>query len=395
VGVNLGSELLFIFEYNPDIGYMTGDYAYYLGEYYESRESVNPGITPINHPESNTYWKHWPDGYVRARHMEDYDRIFRGKSSEWRQEQYNDQSIIIKLIQNLQLTTGKNIVFREEHTNKYSLVTPMMINWKDNRVFDLRTEDTHIAITDPNQRWLSEYVSDQSYQHGIFDINDDGIITLMGPSSANPTLTLFRNRTYRFNIDSPGDPIEITTTPGPSATRLDGYVSNQGSEYGQMVLKTDDDPIFGPIPSTLYYQSVNDPSKSGAIAVKYIDDVEHYSTEFDGVTSYNINISLSSHQQIDPLGWGLSFPEDGNVWQYYSMYEYISAGNTTVEYKSSVIDWDASNNTLDHSLSSYSEWSKPNGLMEIILERQLRQGLEFFDGMDSINTWNDSLSNSK
>ena len=77
------------------------------------------------------------------------------------------------------------------------------------------------------------------------------------------------------------------------------------------------------------------------------------------------------------------------------MYEYIPDGNTDVEYKSSVIDWKASNNTLDHSLSSYNEWSKPNGLMEIILERQLRQGLKLFDGMDSINTWNNSLSNNE
>jgi hypothetical protein len=271
----------------------------------------------------------------------------------------------------------------------------MMVNWKDNREFNLRTEDTHITVTDPNHRWLDEYVIDQSYQHGIFDISDEGIITLMGTPSANPTLTLFRNRTYRFNIDSPEDPIEITTTPGLSATRLDGFVSNQGSEFGQMVLKTDDDPIFGPIPSTLYYQSVNNPKKSGAILVKYIDDVDHYSTEFDGVTSYNINISLSSHQQLDPLGWGLSFPVDGNAWQYYSMYEYISAGNTADIYKSNVIDWDASNNTLDYSLSSYSDWSKPGGYMEIILERQLRQGLDLFDGIDSINTWSNSLSNNE
>ena len=287
------------------------------------------------------------------------------------------------------------MVFREEHTNKYTLVTPMMINWKDNRVFDLRTEEHHISITDPNKRWLNEYIADQSHQHGIFDLTDEGLITLSGDVSANPTLVLFRNRTYRFNIDSPGDPIEITTTPGASATRLDGYVSNQGIEFGQIVIKTDDDPIFGPIPAVLYYQSMTDFSKSGAITVRYIDDVDHYSTEFDGVTSYNINISLSSHQQIDPLGWGLSFPEDGNVWQYYSIYEYIPDGNTDVEYKSSVVDWKASNNTLDYSLSSYKEWSQPNGLMEVILERQLRKGLDMFSGIDSINTWNNSLSNSR
>ena len=395
IGVNLGSELLFIFSYDPTIGYMAGDYVYYLGEYYESRSSVIPGVSPIGHSESDTYWKYWPEGHVKPRHIEDYERIFRGKTSEWRQGQYDKQSTIIKLIQNLQLTAGKKIVFREEHTNKYTLVTPMMVNWKDNRVFDLRTEDTSITITDPNRRWLDEYIVDQTYQHAIFDINDNGIVTLMGTPSANPTLTLFRNRTYRFNIDSPGDPIEITTTPGPSATRLDGYVSNQGAEYGQMVLKTDDDPIFGPIPSTLYYQSISNPSKSGAIIVKYIDDIEHYSTEFDGVTSYNINISLSSHDEIDPLGWGLSFPEDGNAWQYYSMYEYISGGNTNETFKSNIIDWDGSSNTLEYSLSSHKEWSQPNGLMEVILERQLRQGLDFFDGMDSINTWNDTLSNDK
>ena len=395
IGVNLGPELLFIYPFNPDVGYMTGDYVYYLGEYYESTDSINPGMYPANHSITTGVWKHWPSGHVRARHMDDFDKLYRGKTREWRQEQYDNQSIIIKLIQNLQVTAGKKIVFREEHTNKYTLVTPMMVNWKDNREFDLRTEDTHITVTDPNHRWLDEYVIDQSYQHGIFDISDEGIITLMGTPSANPTLTLFRNRTYRFNIDSPEDPIEITTTPGLSDTRLDGFVSNQGSEFGQMVLKTDDDPIFGPIPSTLYYQSVNNPKKSGAILVKYIDDVDHYSTEFDGVTSYNINISLSSHQQLDPLGWGLSFPVDGNAWQYYSMYEYISAGNTADIYKSNVIDWDASNNTLDYSLSSYSDWSKPGGYMEIILERQLRQGLDLFDGIDSINTWSNSLSNNE
>ena len=64
-------------------------------------------------------------------------------------------------------------------------------------------------------------------------------------------------------------------------------------------------------------------------------------------------------------------------------------------YKSNVIDWDASNNTLDYSLSSYSDWSKPGGYMEIILERQLRQGLDLFDGIDSINTWSNSLSNNE
>lgn len=388
IGVNLGPELLFIFDYDDNKGYQTGDYVHHAGEYYESKQSVDTGIPPVGHIESSTNWKHWPGGYVRSRHMDDVNRIFQGKDEQWRDQYYNDQKIIIKLIQNLRLTVDNKIVLREEHTGNFSLITPMMINWKDNREFDLKTQDTHITVTDPNSRWMNEYASDMSYQHGIFDIDDSGIMTLMGTTSTNPTLTLFRNRTYRLNIDSSGDPIEITTTPGASATRLDGYVSNQGAVSGQMVIKTDDDPIFGPIPTTLYYQSMTDPSKSGAIVVKYVDDVEHYSTEFDGVTSYNINISLSSHELLDPLGWGMNFPDGANAWQFYSMYEYIPDANTNQKHISNIIDWDSQNTTLNYTMSSYEEWSKPNGVMEIVLERQLRQGLNLFNGMDSVDPTN-------
>lgn len=393
VGVNLGSELLFIFNYSADTGYTTGDYVYHDGEYYEHRGNTGPGVSPVDGSKDDVGWKLWPQGYVRSRHMEDVEIVYRGKSDQWRAEYYQKLPVIIKLVQNIQVKMDEKLVIREEHTDKYRLVNPMMINWKDHREFNLTVDSGEAKITDPNSRWLSEYVSDQSHQHGVFNL-ENNIITLMGDATVNPTLVLFRNRTYKLNIDSIGEPIEITTTPGPSATRLDGYVTNQATEFGTMIIKTDDDPIAGPIPDVLYYQSVNDPSISGAIQVKYVNDIEHYTTEFDGVTSYNINLSLSSHDDLDRLGWGMSFPEGENAWQYYSVYEYIPDGNKQQVYKSNVIDFDSDNTTLQFTSSSYDEWSRNRGSMEIILERQLRQGLKLFDGADSINTWMNSLSNS-
>lgn len=393
VGRNLGSELLLIFDFNPETGYTPGDYVHYQGEYYEYRGNAPHGTYPMDGSENDPGWKLWPDGYVRNRHAEDVNTVYKGKSQEWRDEYYENLPIIIKLVQNLTVNVGEMLVLREEHTDQYRLVNPMMVNWKDHREFDLKVESDHARITDPNSRWLNEYVSDQSHQHGVFDLEDD-VVTVMGSATINPTLVLFRNRTYKLNINSIGNPIEITTTPGPSATRLNGYVTNQGTEFGTIVIKTDDDPIAGPIPEVLYYQSMNDPSISGAIIVKYISDIKHYSTEFDGVTSYNLNLSLSSHADLDTLGWGMTFPDGGNAWQYYSIYEYIPDGNTDQVYKSNILDFDATRSTIQYTASSYSEWSKPYGSAEIILERQLRRGLGLFDGTNSINTWNNSLSNS-
>lgn len=387
IGVNLGSEIEFIFPYNQDTGYMTGDYIFYDGEYYESLSSVPPGITPINSNASSDFWKHWPDGLVRERHMDEINRLFRGKDQEWRDNYYNDLPVIIRLVQDLLVEADKRLVIREEHTNKYKLVTPMVINWQDNREFNMITQDDHITISDPNNRWSSEYISDLSFSSGLFDLDSSGVISLIDTPQLNPTLTLFRNRTYRINIDSFGDPIEITTSPGPSGQRLNGYVTNQGTTSGTMAIKTDDDPVNGPIPSVLYYQSMTNPRKSGVIRVRYIDDIEHYSSVYDGVSAYNINISLSSHDQIDRLGWGLTYPEGENVWQYYSLYEYKPSANEDQEYQSNIIDWDAPNTTLKYSASSYVEWSKPHGTMEVMLERQLRQGLDLFSGVDSIDTW--------
>ena len=103
-----------------------------------------------------------------------------------------------------------------------------------------------------------------------------------------------------------------------------------------------------------------------------------------------MNISLSSHEHLDELGWGLNFPEGENAWQYYSLYEYISSANTNQVYKSNIIDWDSPSTTLQYSASSYADWSQPGGTMEIILERQLRKGLNFFSGKDSLDQWRDN-----
>ena len=275
----------------------------------------------------------------------------------------------------------------------------MMINWPDFRNFDVIEESQEWVISDPNTRWQPEYISDTGITGPLINLNiDSGVITLMGLPGSNPTLTLFRNRTYRFKVNSPGHPFQITTAPGSgSQNRLNGYVTNQGTEYGTVVFKTYDDPLYGSLPEYLYYQCENHPTMNGVIRLQYVSDILHYSTHWDGVTSYNLNISFSSHNDLDRLGWGMGFPEGDNAWKYYSLYEYIPDKNLDQTYISNVIDWESGLTTIDYNLSSYDIWTEDSGIMDTIIEKTLRQGLQLFDGIKSLtyyNTGSDGTTNS-
>ena len=217
-------------------------------------------------------------------------------------------------------------------------------------------------------------------------------MSLIGQDNdSNPTLTLFRNRTYRFEVDSPGFPFQITTTPTSAVTgdttNLEGYVGNQGAEYGTVVLETSNDPIYDDLPEYLYYQCIGRPEMGGTIRLMYVDDVKHYSSTWGGITAYNMNISFSGHDDFDRLGWGVSFPDGDNMWKYYSMYEYIPDANTDQDHIGNIIDWAAPGTTLTYNMSSYDDWVSDGGTMDILIERSLRNGLQLFDGMSSLNNY--------
>lgn len=398
VGVNLGSELMFVFPYMNDHGYSTGDYTYYNNEYYESLDSVPLGVTPTGHLDSRKYWKHWPLGHVKTMSRSRAQLAFESvDQTELDFEQwYNDYvPIKIKLIQNLALSLDKKIVLQNEHTKEYQQVQARMIRLEDGRVYKMDlSEDTnsikYYNITTPNIRddIENEQMSEIITYTPMYTQFDDEIITVIGnDNNRNSSIVLFRNRTYRFEIDSIGHPVIITEAPGLSASPSI-HVHDQYIEFGKLTINTDDHPINGPLPDKLFYQSVNDPSIGGTILIRAVEEVDGYSTEQDGLTAYNLNISVSSHDELDRLGWGLSFPADDSAWQHYSIYEFIEPKITDVEYVNNVIDWENDKTTLEYEDTIagdnvYDSWYGDQGHAEIMINKALRQGLGLFDGIES------------
>ena len=376
LGKNLGSELMFIFEYNPETGYVAGDYVRYNDEYYQAIEP-SEGTAPIHNMDSAT-WIHWPDGLVKGRHMSVVKKIYPQKTSEWQQEYYDNQVTIIKLIENLRVEVGKPFVLHEEHTDTFFKAEPLAITWHDYREFDVTSDASGYKVSDPNKRFGGEPIMDVSYSSEIMDISD-GDVMVTKNSTHNPTVILFKGRSYKFNVNSPGHPVVITTAPGPSANRLLSHIDNQEVEFGQISIRTGYDPVHGHLPETLYYQSVNDHTIGGVIRIKEVSGLKNYSTAAAGLTAYNLNISVSSHDDVELLGWGLTFPDDANAWQYYSIYEYVPNGNDELIHVDNVIDWDSQNTTILYSASSYNAWSRKGGLVDIMLEKTLREGLDYFD----------------
>ena len=375
--------------------YETNDYVMYEGEYYESRQSVPIGIEPGS--DNGEYWQHWPDGNVRSQSYERIDNVFRGLTREEKQDKYEKLPIVARLRNKLRVDVDKKLVFREEHTNKYSLVSPMVIGFNDGRDYGFELRDGQYLVDDPNTRSTTdpEYLATFGYAHPIFTIGDNtSIVSLIGtPTNPNPTINLFRNRVYRFQVSSPGHPMIITTTPGLCADLVDDFVTNQRIENGEIIIDTKDHPVYGSPPEHMYYQSVTDPKIGGKIKVTDVQNAPHYSTQFDGLTSYELDLDSGEYKFINQLGWGLSVPSDGNVWQFYSMYEYLPNVNKTHTYTDNTIEWNNSNEsnmgetTVSFETSAFADWVEDGGIMDIMFEKQIREGLQLFDGIDSINTY--------
>lgn len=387
VGVNLGNEILFIYDLDPERAYGAGDYVHYAGKFYEAKKATRPGSLLVEED-----WKHWPDGEVRSRHMSDIVRIYHNKTLEEQEEIYLKQNVRVKLTQNLEVHVDNKYVVREDYTGEYKIVTPVAISVEDKRDFEIKLVDDHFVISNANYRVRldHEHLATTGDLLPILAI-DDQVVTMFGrPVTDSSTILLFRNRTYKFDVDSIGHPIIITDTPGPSAQPVGDYVSGQNTEYGKIVIKTDDHPIYGPIPDRLYYQSTIDPKISGTFVLKYVEDVPGYDPDFDGLKTYNLNLSVSSHDELDRLGWGLSFPEGGNAWQYYTIYNYISSANTKIEYVNSVIDWDATGTTVENQAKNVEvmeSWYGSDGQIETSLNKELRKGLKWMSGTKSITDY--------
>ena len=432
VGTNLGAELVFIYDYDEEMSYNTHDFVRGAdGEYYQSTQVVPAGVHPRGRVTSE-YWRHWPDGHVKSQHYDDVERLMnrafqtqpqlRKYISEYKsehgehatelektrltQEKYDEQVTIIKLLDKLLITVDDKFVLKPEHADNYNVVTGMLTNWDEQRDYEITLVGNKYKISNAftgddveernKDRRFSEYLSTSIVDHGLVTLNDD-IITLIGESDdINPTIVLFKGRTYRFNLDCFGEPLTFTETPGLSGVPIDSvYVGSPGTEFGTVVLRTDFDPIHGPVPDRFYYQSETTATNSGTVLIRDIHSVANYSNELGGVSAYYIDLSFNTVDHLQSIGWGVDAPRGENVWKYYSLYEYISDGNVDQHYTDNVLNWyDETNDETTTSIAFeqasepgfYSEWEKDGGYMDITIEKTLRKGLGLFKGVDSLNT---------
>ena len=108
-------------------------------------------------------------------------------------------------------------------------------------------------------------------------------------------------------------------------------------------------------------------------------------------TSYNLN-GLSSYPLTDydrSWNWGLSYPEDTNIFSdYYEFYEYIDNSTfpvTDFNQLHGIINWEATNalsgsfSTLSETATGYSEWFDRYKIVDTMIEWSLRNGLEHID----------------
>ena len=127
---------------------------------------------------------------------------------------------------------------------------------------------------------------------------DDQIFTVTAPGSGaytfaggatgnNPTLTLQRGKTYKFNLNASGHPFRIQSTTGTSGTLVTNGVENNTAAVGTIYYTVPDNA-----PDTLYYQCQIHSAMNGTINV--IDKSVPGHVIYTNETTISGNLSLTS-----------------------------------------------------------------------------------------------------
>ena len=112
---------------------------------------------------------------------------------------------------------------------------------------------------------------------------------------------------------------------------------------------------------------------------------EKYSGKFTLLNTYfplvnypsAVTYKLSSYN--DTWGWGLVLPSGitpDTIGAFYLFYEHVPTLSGTVA--NSVINYDDITNTISQSITSYTEWSQPDGIIANLISNQLYTGLDLF-----------------
>ena len=133
----------------------------------------------------------------------------------------------------------------------------------------------------------------------------------------NPVLTLYKGQTYKFNIDSVGNPFSIKTSR--STGIVDRYnhvnaIDNYGVESGTITFTV---PVDAP--TILYYQSENDINLGGVIQIyeKADDTTINVEAEIIGKASYTLTNGTPLSNGMKLAFKGQVFPAEYATGQYY------------------------------------------------------------------------------
>jgi hypothetical protein len=85
-------------------------------------------------------------------------------------------------------------------------------------------------------------------------------------------------------------------------------------------------------------------------------------------------------------GWGLILPADfaaADFDKYYLFYKYNNVAQGAI--LDNIINWDDANTTINRASSSYNDWSKDNGTMQLLLANALFAGLNLFSTISGVS----------
>lgn len=122
--------------------------------------------------------------------------------------------------------------------------------------------------------------------------------------------------------------------------------------------------------------------------------------QYNNIVDIGTDTSLYTEGQTFPLSaysvywqWDLVAPtsvKGVDIIDYYSFYTYNES--TTSKQVEGVIDWGNPQTLLTNNLSSYNDWQEDAGLLDNILEHQLRTGLNLFNVSVTGDTNSDNIT---
>jgi len=125
---------------------------------------------------------------------------------------------------------------------------------------------------------------------------------------------------------------------------------------------------------------------SGQPVVAYELFSENYSlVNFSQIPGISIGQSVPLSSYSYDWGWGLVVPRSVSgteINTYYNFYTFIPAQEGS--YYNNIINWSDSLTTLQPSNSSYSQWSRDDGIMQTLISYELTKGLRLFTSAANI-----------